>query len=61
MAFGGGPFNNSYLSQLMNVSLFKLYKQIVERDLEVNINKIGKYSEQCLMAAKKSELCFRHD
>ena len=32
-----------------------------ERDLGVVINKNGKYSEQCLMAAKKSELCFRYD
>ena len=33
----------------------------VERDLGVIINKNGKYLEQCLMAAKKSELCFSDD
>ena len=29
MAFGGGTFHNSYLSQLMKVLLFKLCKQIL--------------------------------
>ena len=33
----------------------------VERDLGVIINTNGKYSEQRLMAAKKSELCLRYD
>ena len=29
MAFDGGPFNNSYLSQLMKVLLFKLLQTIL--------------------------------
>ena len=51
--------NNKLCSHNMNNAALKTVD--VERDLRVIINKNGKYSKQCLMAAKKSELCFRYD
>ena len=51
--------NNKLYSYNMNNASLKTVD--VERDLGVIINKNEKYSEQCLMAAKKSELCFRYD
>ena len=51
--------HNKLYSYNMNNATLKTVD--VERYLEVIINKNGKYSEQCLMAAKKSELCFRYD
>ena len=49
--------NNKFYSYDMNNA--KLKTVDVERDLGVII-KNGKYSEQCLMAAKEIELCFRY-
>ena len=51
--------NNKLYTYNMNNATLKTVD--VERDLGVIINKNGKYPEQCLMAAKKSELCFRYD
>ena len=45
-----GANNNWYTYNMNNVTLKTVD---VERDLGVIINKNGKYSEQCLMAAKK--------
>ena len=50
--------NNKLYSYNMNNATLKTVD--VERDLGVIINNNGKYSEPCLMAAKKSELCFRY-
>ena len=50
--------NNKLYSYNMNNATLKTVD--VERYLGVIINKNGKYSER-LMAAKKSELCFRYD
>ena len=50
---------NKLYSYNMNNATLKTVD--VERDLGVIINKNGKYSKQCLMAGKKSELCFRYD
>ena len=47
--------NNKLYSYNMNIATVD-----VETDLRVIINKNGKYSEQCLMAAKTSELCFKY-
>ena len=44
--------NNILYSYNMNNATLKTVD--VERDLEVVINRNGKYSEQCLMAAKKA-------
>ena len=51
--------NNKLYSHNMNNATLKTVD--VERDLGVVIHNNGKYSEHCLMAAKKSELCFRYD
>ena len=51
--------DNKLHSYNMNTATLKTVD--VERDFGVIINKNGKYSEQCLMAAKKSELYFRYD
>ena len=51
--------NNKLYSYNMNNATIKTVD--VERDLRVIINKIGKYSEQCLIAAKKNYLCFGYD
>ena len=53
-----GTNNKLYSYNMNNATLTTVD---VERDLGVIINKNGKYSEQCLMAAKKSELYFRYD
>ena len=51
--------NNKLYSYNMNNATLKTVD--VKRDLGIIINKKEKYLEQCLMAAKKSELCFRYD
>ena len=51
--------NNKLYSYNINTATLKTVD--VERDLGVIINKNGKYSERGLLAAKKSELCFRYD
>ena len=51
--------NNKLYSYSVNNATYKTVD--VERDLGVVIKNNGKYSEQCLMAAKKSELCCRYD
>ena len=52
-------FNVELYSYNMNNATLKTVD--VERDLGVIINKNGKYSEQFLMAARKSELFFRYE
>ena len=47
--------NNKLYSYNLNNATLKTVN--VERYLGVIINENGKYSEQCLMVAKKSELC----
>ena len=51
--------NNKLHSYNMNNATLKTID--VERDLRVIIDKNGKYSEQCLMAAQKIELCFGYN
>ena len=50
--------NNKWYSYNMNNAT---PKTVDVEDLGVIINKNGQYSEQCLMAAKKSELCLTYD
>ena len=53
-----GTNNKLYSYNMNNVTLKTVD---VETDLGLIINKNGKYLEQCLMAAKESELCFMYD
>ena len=51
--------NNKVYSYTIKNAILKIVD--VERDLGVIINKNRKFSEECLMAAKKIILCFRYD
>ena len=53
-----GSNNKLYFYNMNNATLKTVH---LERDLGVVIIKNRKYSEQCLMAAKKNELCFLYD
>ena len=48
--------NNNLYSYNMNNATLKTVD--LDRDLGIIINKNGKYSEQCLMAAKKKRIVF---